>query len=802
MRDIRYAARTLVKNPGTAIISVIALALGIGLTTAMFSIVWGALYRGLPFDQADRLMHLERNNLARDIESMEVTIHDFVDWREGQTSFEGIAAYYEGTVNVAGGEGRPDRFDGAFISANAFSLLRVQPALGRTFRPGEDSPDAEPVIILGHTAWRDRYGSDPSVVGRTVRVNGEPTTVVGVMPEGFKFPIAQEVWVPLRMDPLELERGEGTSLEVFGRLEDGVSLDEAQAEFAAIASRLEMEYPETNEGVGAVIKPFTEEYIGEEPTRLLWVMLVAVFAVLLIACVNVANLLLARATSRTREMAVRTALGASRGHVVVQMLTEAFVLAAAGGLLGLGLGWIGVRAFNAAIVDTDPPFWIDIKIDAIAVLAVLLLVLLASVAAGIVPGLQASGTDVNEVLKDESRGSSSLRMGRFSKGLVMFEIALSCGLLAAGGLTTKSILKLRNIDYQFDMENVFTARVGLFETDYPDGAARLRFYQELRERLEALPGAQAASISCCLPGMWAWGSRFAVEGESYDRDQDYPETRQAVISPGYFETFGVQVLQGRDFNRQDNAESLPVAMVNQSFARKFFSGESPLGRRVRLGTSESEQPWLTIVGVVPDMHMSGHENEEPEAIYVPLALNTPRFMSIAVRAAGPPLALTPQVRDVVASIDQNLPIYWVDTLQGRIAQDTWFYVVFGTLFIIFGAVGLFLALIGLYGVMGFSVSSRTKEVGVRMALGAEGGDVLKMILKQGGILVGVGLTVGLLLALALGHGLSIILFDVQPFDPLILLGIIIVLAGTAMLASFIPARRATRVDPVVALQYE
>ncbi|MEE8521506.1 MAG: ABC transporter permease [Gemmatimonadota bacterium] len=804
LKDIRYGARMLIKNPGLAAISVLALALGIGLSTTMFSIVYGALYRGLPFEDSYELMHLERNNLSEDIESMEVTIHDFVDWREQQTSFEDIAGYYQGTVNVTGSEGLPHRYDGAFMSANAFGILQQQPALGRGFVDGDDGPGAPPTIILGFATWRDQYGSDASIVGRTVRVNGEPATVIGVMPEGFEFPIAEEVWVPLRLDPLELERGDGTTLEVFGRLKDGVSLDMATAEFGAIAKRLALEYPESNEGVGASIKPFTEEYIGEEPTRLLWVMMTAVFLVLIIACVNVANLLLARAAVRTREIAVRTALGASRGRVITQLLTESFVLTLVGGVIGLGLGWVGVRAFNAAIVSTDPPFWIDIKIDIVAATFVIGLVFGASLLAGIFPALQASGTNVNDVLKDESRGSSSLRMGRFSRALIVVEVALACGLLAVAGLTTKSVVKLKNIDYAFELDDVFTARLGLFETDYPDDAARVRFFEELQERVAAIPGVRSAAVAATLPGgLNSWGGRFAVEGETYDRDQDYPATRQAVISTDYFETFGVRLLRGREFTVQDNADGLQVVIVNQSFANRFFQGEEAIGARLRLGTSETEEPWLTIVGVAPDLHMDGPENEEPWGIYVPITQTVPRFAFIVAQTDGAPMAVTPQVRDAVLAIDQNLPLYWVRTLREGIYQNVWFYYVFGTLFMIFGGVALFLATVGLYGVMSFSVSRRTKEVGVRMALGAEGADVVRMVLRQGLLLIGIGLLFGLLIAVGLGYLLGgLILFDVEPFDLTNLALIALVLTATSMVASFIPARRATRVNPVVALRYE
>jgi len=802
LKDIRYGGRMLLKHPGLTAIAVLALTLGIGLTTTMFSIVYGALYRGLPFEDAHSLMHLERSNLSRDIESMEVTIHDFVDWREQQTSFEGLAAYYEGTVNVSGTEARPDRYDGAFISANAFGLLRARPALGRTFRPGEDAPGAEPTIILGHAAWRDRYGADPSVIGRTIRVNGEQATVIGVMPEGFAFPTSQEVWVPLRMDPLQLERGEGQTLEVFGRLKEGSSIDQAHAELAAIARRLELEYPETNEGVGPVIKPFTEEYIGEEPTALLHTMLAAVFGVLLIACANVANLLLARATVRGREVAIRSALGADRLRVIIQLLTETAVLAAVGGALGLAVGWVGVELFNRSIVDTNPPFWIDIRIDPIAVAFVIALVFVSSLVAGLIPALQASGGRVGEILKDESRGSSSMRIGRFSKALVVAEIALSFGLLVAAGLTIKSVVKLKNIDYGFAMDDIFTARVGLFESDYPDDASRARFFEELRERLASKPGVRAAALTTSLPGPGSWGTRFGIEGEVYDRDQDYPVARWAVITPGFFETFDVELLRGRDFTVQDDADALPVAIVNESFAAKFFPDSDPLGRRFRMGASESEAPWLTVVGVAPDMYMSGPDNEQPEGFYVPVPQNTQRFMSIALRADGPPMALAPVVRDEVIAIDENLPIYWVRTLSDAIRAGTWFYIVFGTLFMVFGAVALLLAAIGLYGVMAFSVSRRTKEVGVRMALGAETGHVLKMVLKQGMFQLAFGVVLGLGLGALLSFALRIILFDVEPLDPTIFAAIVVVLVGTGMLATLLPARRATRVDPIIALRYE
>ncbi len=802
LKHIRYSARMLAKNPGVAAISVLALALGIGLTTTMFSIVYGALHRGLPFEEPHRIMHLERNNLAEDIESMEVTVHDYFDWREQQTSFGDIAAFYVGTANLSGSEDRAERYSGGFMTANSFEVLRARPLLGRTFTLGDDHPDAARVVIIGYDPWQNRFGGDPDIIGRTVRLNSEVTTIVGVMPQGFAFPLLNSLWLPMRQDPLEIERGDGVTLEVFGRLNSGVSMEQALVELNTIAKRLAMEYPETNEGVGAVIKPYTKEYVGDEPSALLYTMLVAVFFVLLIACANVANLLLARAAVRSKEVAIRSALGASRWRVVLQFMSETLVLSVVGAVIGIGIAYGGVSAFNAAIVDADPPFWIDIRIDPIALVFVLGLTLVATLLSGIIPAIKASGANVNEILKDESRGTSSLRLGAISKGLVIGEIALSCGLLVAAGLTIKSIVQLRNIDYGFDTQGVFVARVGLFEAAYPDTVTRIQFFEELVERLEALPGARAAALTTNLPGTGSGRRRFAVEGEVYASDQDYPLTRRVLATSGFFETFGVSILQGRDFAPQDRADNLQVAIVNEAFAERFFPGESPLGRRIRLGRSDSEQPWLSIVGLAPDMFMGGVDNENPEGIYVPLAQNDARFMSIAVAARGDPLALARVVRDQVMAIDPDLPLYWVDSLAGFIAQGTWFYRVFGTLFMIFGFVALFLAGIGLYGVMAFSVSRRTQEVGVRMALGAQRGDVLGLILRQGLLQLGIGLFFGLALAALLSRMLQLVLFQVEPRDPVIFLVIALALLAIGLLASYIPARRATRVDPVAALRYE
>jgi predicted permease len=803
-KDFKYSARMLLKAPGNTAVSVMALALGIGLTTTMFSITYGVIHRGLPFEDSHRIMSIGRNNVAEDIQRMGVAVHDFLDWREQQTSFENLGGFYNGTVNVSGLEGRPERFSGAFMMAGGMDMLRVPPLMGRLFVEGEDQPGSPHVAILGYAVWQNHFGSDPDVIGRTVRMNGEVTTIVGVMPEGFLFPMNEQLWVPYRQNVSEMERGDGTWLGVFGRLKDGVSLEAAQAEFSTIAQRLAMEYPETNEGIGATIEPYTERFVGSQLSALLYTMLAAVFLVLVIACVNVANLLLARVSVRSKELAIRSALGAGRWRIVAQFLSETFTLAAVGAGLGLGIAWVGIRLFDNAVARSDPPYWMTFELDGAVLLFAITLTAIAAVMAGILPALKASGAKVNEILKDESRGTSSLRIGKLSKSLVVAEIAFSCGLLVAAGLMIKSVVNLGNLEFGFETENVMTARVGLFVSDYPDETVRLQFFEELVARLDAHPGVAEASLTSGLPTTGRGGRpNFAVEGEIYEADQDYPFARRTIITPNHFETFGVSVLQGRDFGTQDTRENLPVALVNLPFAERYFPGESPIGRRIRVGESDSEEPWLTIVGVVPDMYLDPPENEEPEGFYLPLSQNDARFLSIAVRAAGGDAsALAPVLRDVVMAVDSDLPIYWVRTVAEEVAENTWIFKVFSALFVAFGAAALFLGAIGLYGVMAFYVSRRTQELGVRMALGAQTGDVMKLVLKQGLFQLGLGLFLGLGIAALLSRGLEVLLFEVEPWDPVIFFLIALMLFLVGMLATYVPARRATLVDPVQALRYE
>ncbi len=790
----------LVKQPTVSAIAIAALALGIGLTTTMYSIVHGAL-GDLPFDEAKELVSLYQSNPSQDIQQMSVGVHDYLDWREQQTAFEDLAAYYQGTINVAGSE-RPVRYEGAFMMGEVFALLGVEPQLGRVFSVADSAPGAEPVLLIGHDVWRNHYRGDPDVVGQDVRVNGQPGTIIGVMPEGFRFPMDEEAWTALPVDTAANERGANRQLDVLGRLRDGVEAETSMAEMQAISERLEAEYPDLNDGVRAVVAPYTQQYIGTDVMAMLWTMQGAVFMVLLIACANVANLLLSRALDRSREVAVRSALGASRRRVMGQMLTEALVMAALGGLLGLGIARLGVNWFNAALAQIQVPFWIEVSLDWQVMLFAAVTVFAAAVLAGVMPAWQITGANLSDILKDESRGSSSFRMGRISKVLVVAEVAFSCGLLVGAGLMIKSVTQLQTLDYGFPTD-LFTARMGLFAGDYPEVEQRREFYDDLHRRIGSEPGVVAAALTDALPGAFnASMGRVTVDGTAYATREDHELANFAAITPRFFETFETSLLQGRDFSADDRADGLQVAIVNVSFVERLFPGTNPVGQRFKLGVDDDDgSPWLTIVGVVPDLYMEGLGGGDrvAQGFYVPLSQSDRRFISIAVRGQGDPMAVTELTRQVIAGLDANLPLYWVRPLQQEIDENTWFYNVFGSLFMVFGGVALFLAAIGLYGVMSFAVGRRTQEVGIRMALGAQSRDVLGLVIKHGLWQVGVGLVLGVGLAMLAAGGLEMVLFEVDPHDVTVYAIVLGALAATGLLACLLPARRASRIAPVEAL---
>ncbi|NIM47847.1 MAG: FtsX-like permease family protein, partial [Gemmatimonadales bacterium] len=593
LRDLRSGFRLLVRAPGLAIFAAVAIALGIGSTTTIFSITHGFL-RDLPFHEPDRLIRVYRDHVARNRFNISLNAHEFQNLRDAQTTLEGLAGFADYDMDLAGAEGRPQRVAAAAVTANSFRTLRVQPALGRGFLPEDERPGAEPIVMLGHRLWQDRFGADPAIAGRTVRVNGQQRTVVGVMPEDFQFPYKQALWIPLELDA-SAEPGGSRRIRAFGRLREDVPLEAARTEFATLTRRLELAYPASYGEITTRVVAYREDIVEPSDALLMNIMVAVVAFVLLVACANVANLLLVRAASRDREVAIRAALGASRSSLITQNLAEALAIAALGGALGIGLAQVGVTLVDRAVADQIANFWQRIEIDATVLAFCVALILAATILAGLGPAFKATGVDMNEVLKDASR-SSSLRLSRFSRTLVVAEVALSCGLLTVAGLMVKGVLIQTASELDFATENVLTARVQLRSESYPERLDIDRFYGELLDRLESRPEVLSAAIVTRPPGVSNYMRPFQTESESYERDRDLPWAAFAVISDDFFRALDVRLLAGRSFSAIDHAESEPVAIVNERFARLYFPGQDPLGRRIKLGALDSESPWRTIVG--------------------------------------------------------------------------------------------------------------------------------------------------------------------------------------------------------------
>ncbi len=804
-RDARFGFRMLIRHPTLSVISILTFSMGIGITTMVFSVVNGALFKGLPFEEADRIVALGNLNPARSMRSQSVSVQDYVIWQERQTVFEAMGAWTDANLNLAWTGAQPERFSAGLMTSGAFDTVRVKPLLGRTFRASDNRPGAEPVIMLGYDFWRERFGGSGNILGTTVRVDGITHTIVGIMPEGFAFPNRQEAWIPLEINPMATERGKGPAYQVVARLKSGVTIEQASAQAAAIGAQLEREYPQTNRGLTATVRPFVENMLGPRIYTVLYTMLGAGIGVLLIACVNVANLLLARASLRSKEIAVRIAVGAGRGRIIVQFMTEVLMLALVGGILGFGLSEAGMKWFLSAITIDPPPFFITFGLDYRVLVFMTVIPLAASLLAGLVPSFQVTGKHINGALRDDSRASTGLRIARFSSGLIVGEVAISCGLLIAAGFMIKSVIQVETVDMPFATEGIFTAQVELPRLQYPDADRRIRFYEELLTRLDAVPAVEAATLSDGLPAAGNSITPFQVEGNAYTRDSDYPTARKGTVAPGYFGLFRTKILRGREFTGLDRQGSLPVAIVNESFARAYFPGIDPLGRKIKRGKVDSNMPWLTIVGQVPDMLMQGmaSNNQNGAGFYIPIAQsNVSSNISIALRVQGDPGLVTPDVRAAVAALDADLPVYNVQTMKRVIARATWFYHIFGTFFMAFGCAALLLAVAGLYGVMSFAVTQRTREMGVRMALGAQGNQLIGLIMRRSVILLSVGLFLGLGIGLALSSPLGSIMYRGNPRDPAVIGVVILTLAAAGLLANLIPARRVTKIDPVVALSTE
>lgn len=803
--DLRFAVRSINRTPGQSLLAVLALALGIGLTSTVFSVVYGAAIKGLPFEDSDRLHVIDLRACSGPADGrgfVSNRIHQLSDWRARQRSFEELAAWSTLGVNLGSEGAVPERVPGALLSANVFRILRVRPEIGREFDEADGRAGAPLVVIIGRGIWLSRFGGDPGIVGRPVRVNGRPATIVGVMPGGFGFPLRESIWLPLDTDPLQAPRGQGPRLTIFGRLGAGVPIEAAQSEFTSLVGGLASEYPDDYARVSPEIRPYWRRFLGDDASvPALYTMLLAVFGVLLVACANVANLLLARAVMRTKELAVRVALGASRAQVAAQVLIESAVIALAGGAAGLVFAWIGISAFRRVAVDTNPPFWMAFTLNGPVVIFVIGLVMVSALAAGLVPALRSARPDLNEVLADSPRGATSLRIGRISRALVTVELALSIALLLPSASLVKSIVALETREFGFAVEGVLTGWVSLPDADYPDEESRLVFFRELQRRFDAASGVRSAALTSLLPAETGRALPFEIEGQPPVNDRDRPATQTFAITDDFFETFGVTSVEGRSFSGSDVAASEPVIMVNQRFAERFFPGGGALGRRIRIiAPGEEAEPWRRIVGIAPEMFLGAGDPTRDWGVYLPLEQRAPAGMSIVLRAHGDPGALATWMRHTVASIDPGLPVGSVFVMKDVIFRETWQTRLFGTLFASFGAIALFLAVVGLYGVVAFSTRQRTQEIGVRVALGAAPATIVALIARQGFWQLLVGSVFGIAGGLALTRVLVPLEFGMSVVDPVPHGSVLALLAASAFAAHLVPALRAARTNPAAVLR--
>ena len=811
-QDMRYGARMLLKSPGFTVVAVLTLALGIGANTAIFSVVNFVLLRPLEYANPDQLVMVWERNTKKGWNESPTSFADFVDFRDNAKSVE-LVAFTDTNFNLTGGD-QPERVAGLRVSANLFSLLGVNPARGRWFAPGEDKPGAGHVLILSYGLWQRSFGGNSNLVNQTVQLNGQSYTVVGVMPPTFKFPPAfsatttseelisnADLWVPLTTDDVPLIRNI-RNLKMIGRLKAGVAPQQAQAEINSIASRLAREYPDVNAGLESVVIPLHEQIVGDVREALL-ILLGAVVLVLLIACANIANLLLSKATARHKEIAIRTALGANRGRLLRQLLTESTLL----GLLGGGFGFLVAYAGSKTLVSFGSlsiPQLTDFSFDMKVPLFALVVSLLTSLIFGLAPAIDASNPNLNEALKEGGRSSSGgATRARLRNALVITEVALAVVLVTASGLMLRSFVRLQGTSSGLNPHNLITLELELPDVRYHAAQQQTLFQQQLLQRVGSLPGVQNAATVDNLPFSGnAFNTSFTIEGRPTGPTTETPRAYYRVISPDYFPAIGIELHKGNQFTDRDTAEQPGVAIVNETAAQRYWPGVDPLGKRIKRGRPESKNPWLTVIGIVSgSRQLSLKEGSQPE-IYVPYLQNPGLTFTLVARTASDPRSLTGALRKEVLSADREIPAVNLklmeELISNSVAKERFYVLLLG----VFAALALILAAVGVYGVMSYSVTLRTRDIGIRMALGARPVDIFKHIVGQALLLGLIGLGVGIVLAIASTRVMSSLLYGINATDPLTLAITSLVLLAVALLASYLPARRATRVDPLVTLRYE
>jgi len=808
LRDFRHAVRLARKSPGFTLAAVLTLGLGIGAATAIFAMVDAVLLRPLPFRDQDRLVTVWGEIKERGQKFVEVDPLDYFDWRDHNQSFSGLALVGTNDSDAAlTGHDQPVHVRLRLASDNFFQVLGVQAALGRTFIPGQDDRPGVNVVVLSDAFWRSHFGADPGIIGRPVLLDGTPNTVIGVMPRGFHYPAGVDLWSSVS-GITEPSFKDLRIFEAIGRLKPGVTLDRAREDLLAISQRIEQERPVTNQGYTSRVTPLAEEILGDTRPALL-LMLGAVGLLLAIACANVAGLLLARAQTRQKETALRTALGANRGRLVRQLLTESMLLALLAAAVGFLLAWAGLRVLRAA-GPADVPRLDEVGISGRMALFSLAAAFGTAALFGLAPALQTAGTDLTAALKEGGKSSAGTRTARLRSLLVIAEVAIALVVLVMAGLVIRSFVALERTDLGFEPRNVLTFRLTLNTATHPDKPAWASLFQEVLRRAEALPGVQSAGLVLLRPlsGPIGWDYDFTVDGQTADSQRTNPTSNHERVSPGYFRTLGIPLLAGRDFTATDTMDTQRVVIVNKSTADRFWPGQDPLGKRLRFGSAnQPSDKWLTVVGVVGDAHYREIQAVRPD-LYVPYLQSPHWAMDLVVRTSGDPMRLARPLTEVVRSLDPDLPVANLTTMEQALAGSVARPRLRTLILALFAALALVLAAVGLYGIIAYSVAQRRREIGIRMALGADRRAVLRLILRHGLGLAAAGLAAGLLAAILLlltersSGWLGGLLYGVAPTDLATFAAVPLLLLAVAVLASLLPARRATRVDPLEALKAE
>ena len=806
-QDLRFATRLLLKERWFSAAAIVAMALGIGANTLGFTIINAAFIREFAFERADRIVSISwRPTRGR---RLPASVLDLEDWRAPARSFSAIGGAAFQAINISDDHAAPEQTQGSRVTANFFDVLRQQPLIGRAFAAGEDRRGAEPVVILSYDLWARRFDRDPKAVGRILKINGSPATIIGVMPEGMRFGEndGSYLWVPFIPGDAQLSR-EARALSLFARLADGASKAQAGAEVDAIAQRILADHPDLLTSVtGGQVETLRARFLNGAAPRMFIVIMTAVVFVLLIACANVANLLLSRAMYRSREVAVRFSLGATRWRVIRQLLIESIALAGIGGIAGLALAAVSVSAFDTAIQASGAPWWLRFTIDYRVVFYVAAICIATGVLFGIVPALQVSRENPHETLQDGARGSAgNRRSGRLGSVMVVSELALTIVLLCGAGLMLRSFIALYAAPPGFDVNHLSRMRMQLPPSNYPTPEARRRFFDRLLPQMAALPGIQSAALTTAVPPLDHEEWRVIIAGSEHVEDDRRPWVSTVSISPRYFDTLGVGITRGRGIEDGDAVPGASSVVINQMLADRFFPGQDPIGRQLRfvprLGEPNAPpQPWRTVIGVVPTI-AQGNDNDafHNPVVYLPFMSAPQRTASLIVRSSMTPATIMAAVRTEVQSIDPDQPVFAIETIATVMAYERSIPRILAMLFAVLAAIGLVLSAIGVYGVIAYAVTQRTQEIGVRMAIGASRWDVSWMFLRKGLTQLAVAMLIGLPAALGFGTAANLTMASIEPADPPTFIAVTVLLGTVALIASVVPARKAARVDPLTALR--